>query len=109
MTKIAVTATGPDENSVVDPRFGRCRYFVIVTEDQPPEVLANSAAAGAQGAGLAAARLLADRNVGVLITGKVGPKALPVLQKAGIKVFQREGGTVKEALAAFKRGELSPQ
>jgi len=109
MTKIAVTATGPEEDSPVDPRFGRCRYFIIFTEDQPPEALVNSAAGGAQGAGLAAARLIVDRNVAVLITGKVGPKALPVLQKAGVKVFQREGGAVKEALAAFQRGELSPQ
>jgi len=28
--KIAITATGPELNASVDPRFGRCAYFIIV-------------------------------------------------------------------------------
>jgi len=28
--KIAITATGPDLDSIVDPRFGRCAYFLII-------------------------------------------------------------------------------
>jgi predicted Fe-Mo cluster-binding NifX family protein len=28
--KIAITATGPDPDSSVDPRFGRCAYFLII-------------------------------------------------------------------------------
>ena len=28
--KVAVTASQPDLESPVDPRFGRCEYFIIV-------------------------------------------------------------------------------
>jgi len=28
--KIAISSTGVDLTSLVDPRFGRCRYYMIV-------------------------------------------------------------------------------
>jgi predicted Fe-Mo cluster-binding NifX family protein len=28
--KMAVSATGPDLVDLVDPRFGRCRFYIIV-------------------------------------------------------------------------------
>ena len=31
--KIAVTSTGPEMDSVVDERFGRARYFLVVDLD----------------------------------------------------------------------------
>ncbi|MBW2001843.1 MAG: NifB/NifX family molybdenum-iron cluster-binding protein, partial [Deltaproteobacteria bacterium] len=31
--KIAVSSTGTDLNSEIDPRFGRCAYFIIVNTD----------------------------------------------------------------------------
>ena len=31
--KIAITSTGKDLDSQVDPRFGRCAYFLIVNID----------------------------------------------------------------------------
>ena len=27
--KIAVSSTGPELQDLVDPRFGRCRYYII--------------------------------------------------------------------------------
>lgn len=27
--KIAVSATGPELEDLMDPRFGRCRYYII--------------------------------------------------------------------------------
>jgi len=28
--KLAISSTGPELSNLVDPRFGRCRYYVIV-------------------------------------------------------------------------------
>jgi len=32
--KIAISASGPDKDSSVDERFGRCPYFMIVDTDE---------------------------------------------------------------------------
>ena len=31
--KVAVSATGPQLADLVDPRFGRCRYYVIADSE----------------------------------------------------------------------------
>ena len=44
--KVAISSTGKDLNAPLDPRFGRCPYFIIVeTEDMTFEVIANDAGA----------------------------------------------------------------
>lgn len=46
--KIAVSATGPELQDLVDPRFGRCRYYIIVdTETLKYEAVVNTGS-GAQ-------------------------------------------------------------
>ena len=31
--KIAVSSTGPELQDLVDPRFGRCRYYIVYDLD----------------------------------------------------------------------------
>lgn len=31
--KICISSTGPEMNDLVDPRFGRCRYYVFYDDD----------------------------------------------------------------------------
>ena len=53
MTRICVTSSGPSLDSVVDPRFGRCAYFIIaVPESYDLEALPNDAAFASGGAGI---------------------------------------------------------
>ncbi|NLJ33500.1 MAG: dinitrogenase iron-molybdenum cofactor biosynthesis protein [Firmicutes bacterium] len=103
--KVAVSAQGRDLAAEVDSRFGRCSYFIIVDlKKDEVEVVANSPGPG--GAGVAAAQLMAQREVEAVITGNLGPKAGQGLTAAGISVYRSRGGTVQENLEALKAGEL---
>lgn len=107
--KIAVTSTGDNLNSQVDPRFGRCTYFLIVeTETMETEAVSNSSTGLAHGAGISAAQSIASKGVKMVITGNVGPNAYQALSAAGIDVILGAKGTVAETVDAFKAGSLKP-
>lgn len=104
--KTAVTSQGKDLNSVMDPRFGRCRWFILVdTETGQYQAVSNDQNLSApQGAGIQAAETVSRLGVQAVITGHCGPKAFKVLQAAGIKVYTGAQGTVGEILHKFKNG-----
>jgi len=105
--KIAVTSKGKEINSETDPRFGRCRYFLIVDpetmEFQPVE---NGSSMAMGGAGPQASQTISRSGASVLITGNVGPNAFQALKASGIKVIIGATGTVREMVEKYGRGEL---
>ena len=104
MAKICVTSTGPTLESTVDPRFGRCAYFIIVdSETFAFEAVSNEAAAASGGAGIRAAQTVASMNVDAVLTGSVGPNAFPALQDAGIKILAGVSGTVQTAIENYNK------
>ncbi|MCW3132952.1 MAG: DUF5320 family protein [Methanophagales archaeon] len=106
--KICVTATAGDLNAQVDPRFGRCQYFVFVDSDTMTfEAMPNEAIAAPGGAGIQAAQTVVNKGVDVLISGNIGPNAFQVLSTAGVKIATGAYGTVKEAVEMYKNGRLS--
>lgn len=106
--KIAVSSTGDNIDSDVDSRFGRCINFLIVdTDTMQLEVVGNSGAQSAHGAGIGAAQRVASLNVDAILTGHVGPNAHMALSKTGIKVYTGAKGTVRDAIAQYKEGKLS--
>ncbi|HIE13877.1 TPA: dinitrogenase iron-molybdenum cofactor biosynthesis protein [Candidatus Bathyarchaeota archaeon] len=105
--KVAVSSTGPSLDSQLDPRFGRCAYFIIVdTENFEFEAIPNTAQYVAGGAGIQAAQIVASKGVQAVITGNVGPNAYQALSAAGIKIIIGAYGTVKDAVMKLKSGEL---
>ncbi len=105
--KIVVSATGMNLDSPVDPRFGRAACLLIIDSDTGTLIEAIDNTQGrdaAQGAGISAAALVADKGVGAILTGRVGPKAMPVIEKAGIQVVSDVSGTVREAVEKFRSG-----
>ena len=105
---VCVTATAGDLNAQVDPRFGRCQYFVFVDPDTMAiETMPNDAIAASGGAGIQAAQTVVDKGVDALISGNMGPNAFQVLSAAGVKVVTGAYGTVKEAVEMYKTGTLS--
>lgn len=107
--KVIVSAQGNDIDSLVDPRFGRCRALILVdTETGEWRSYDNQANAGASGgAGVQAGTLLASLGAQVLVTGNVGPNAHKVLDAAHVTVYQAGNGvTVRAAVAALEAGQL---
>ena len=107
--KIAVSATAPGLDAEVDPRFGRCQYFIIVDpRSMEFEALDNSSAMAAGGAGISAAQMIADKGVEVVLTGNCGPNAYQTLSAAGIQVITGVSGGIKDAVEAYNTGRLQP-
>lgn len=105
--KICISASANSLDAPVDPRFGRCPYFVIVdSETMQFEAIPNMASGVMSGAGIQAAQTIANRDVEVLITGNVGPNAFQALSAAGIKIVTGASGTVRDVIERYKRGEL---
>ena len=105
--RIAISSTGPDLDAEVDPRFGRCRYFVIVdSETKELEVLDNQTGMTSGGAGIQAAQMVVNAGVNSVITGNLGPNAADTLAAAGLKTYLGASGTVREALQQYKSGQL---
>lgn len=105
--KVAVAAAGPDLDSAIDPRFGRCRYFVVVdTETMAFEALANTAAMQGSGAGIAAAQLVARAGAEAVIAANLGPKAFDALKAGEMAAYGAQSGTVREVVEALKAGSL---
>jgi predicted Fe-Mo cluster-binding NifX family protein len=106
--KICVTAGASSLDAPVDPRFGRCQFFVIVDIDSMDvNSVANTYAGESSGVGIQAAQTIARLGAKALITGNIGPNALQTLTSANIDVYQLQGVTVRDAVDKFKRGELT--
>ncbi|MFO8109660.1 MAG: NifB/NifX family molybdenum-iron cluster-binding protein [Thermoplasmata archaeon] len=105
--KIAITSNGKDLDSDVDPRFGRCQYFIVL-DPETMEFTAhdNSGAMQRGGAGPVAVKTISDLGVEGVITGNVGPNAYDALSSAGIKAFIGASGTVNEVVEQWKNGVL---
>ena len=106
--KIAISATGKEKSSDVDPRFGRAKYFIVVDMNTNMSTAHDNTQNlnAAQGAGIQAGETVARLGAKAVITGNVGPKAFRILNAAGIKVYLAGGGTVADAVLRFKAGEL---
>jgi predicted Fe-Mo cluster-binding NifX family protein len=103
--KVAVSASSPSLESPVDPRFGRCAYFVVVDPDTMLfETVDNTNALSSQGAGIGTAQTVAQLGATVVLTGNCGPNAFQALEAVGIEVVTGVSGSVREAVEGFKAG-----
>lgn len=104
---VAISSTGTSPESKVDPRFGRCPFFIIYdTDNDSFEHVENQARQAMGGAGIQTGQMIANRGVKAVITGNVGPNAFKVLSTAGVKVYSGISGKVSDAVQKLKAGEL---
>ena len=105
--KVAVSASGGDLDAQIDPRFGRCAYFIIVeTDDMSFEVFDNENIALGGGAGIQSGQFVASKGAKTIITGNAGPNAVRTLSAAGVEVIVGQEGTVRKAIEDYKKKKL---
>ncbi|MFN2395836.1 MAG: NifB/NifX family molybdenum-iron cluster-binding protein [Bacteroidales bacterium] len=86
--KVAITSTGNSPDSTLDPRFGRCAYFVIYdTQSGSTEFIPNPAREAEDGAGPEAVKLVASRDAKKIISGEFGMKIKPLLDSMKIQMI----------------------
>ena len=108
--KVAVSSSGTNLDSQIDPRFGRCAYFIIVnTDDMSFEAFDNEAIALGGGAGIQSSQFVVSKGAGAIITGNVGPNAVHTLSAAGVNIFPGQTGSVRDAVERYRTGEIKPQ
>jgi predicted Fe-Mo cluster-binding NifX family protein len=106
---VAISSAGPSLDATVDPRFGRCEFFLIIELDSMSfEAVPNTSTTLEGGAGVQAAKLLIDRGVETVLTGYIGPNAERVLSSAGLNVITAVSGTVSEIADQYKQGRIMP-
>ncbi len=105
--KVAVCATDDTLDAPLDPRFGRCAYFMVVdTETFDAAAVENPGVTSPQGAGIQAAQVISSLGVSAVITGNLGPNAHQALSAAGIRVYACAGETARNAVNLFNAGAL---
>ena len=106
--KIAISTTGTTLDAAIDPRFGRAARFIIYdTDNESFNIVENTQNLNAaQGAGIQAAKTVADSGAQAIISGQCGPKAFKILSAAGITIYPCDADSVAAALELHKNGEL---
>jgi len=103
--KIAITSFSDSLESKMDPRFGRCTFFVIHdTSNGTTEFIKNLAKDASGGSGLMAAKTLANTGAEKIFSGDFGPKASSVLNSVNIEMVQLkdDNKTIKELIELIK-------
>ena len=105
--KIAITSTGPTLDEMVESRFGRCPYFIIVDpETMEFEKVPNPSFTTNSGAGFKSAQLLVDKDISVVLTGHCRPNAFQILNAAGIDVITGVRGQIRRVIQLYSSGSL---
>ena len=85
--KVAITSTGNTPDANLDSRFGRCSCFVIYdTDNQSMEFIPNPNKENVEGAGQAAAQLVASKGVGQVVSGEFGVKVKAIFDRLQIRL-----------------------
>ncbi|MGD2155363.1 MAG: NifB/NifX family molybdenum-iron cluster-binding protein [Anaerolineales bacterium] len=107
--KIAISAVEARSDAPIDPRFGRCAFFIIFDTDTGNwNALPNPANQSLGGAGTRAAQFITNQDVEVVISGRFGPKAQSALEAVGIELFKAHQAQVDTLVEAYQAGQLIP-
>jgi predicted Fe-Mo cluster-binding NifX family protein len=92
-------------DSQISPHFGRAPKFIISdTESEKIKMVDNTAE---HFGGMAKTpEIIRDAGVDAILVSGIGPRAIQMFEKMGIRVFAGASGTAGDALGAFRSGVL---
>lgn len=98
--RVAITSTGNNLQSTIDPRFGRCAYFVIYdTETKATEFIPNPNIDVTDGAGPASVQLVASRDISKVVSGEFGMKIKSLFDSLKIQmILMKKKKTIEEII-----------
>ena len=102
--KIALATIKNSLASSISSQAGRAPYYLIVNDQgQLLEAIKNPFAIGGGGAGNAAAKMLADKGVSLVVAEKFGPNMVAALEERGVRYKEKQGlaeDVIKEILSS---------
>ena len=85
---VAITSTGNSYDSFIDPRFGRCSYFVFYnTETKESVFQLNTFKDNDEGVGVAVVDWISAFSCSKIISGQFGMKIKPLLDENRIQLI----------------------
>ena len=85
---VAITSTGNSSDSFIDPRFGRCSYFVFYnTETKESVFQPNPFKDNDEGVGVAVVDWISAFSCSKIISGQFGMKIKPLLDESRIQLI----------------------
>lgn len=104
---IVVPTKDEGEKSVVSDQLGRANYFYVYdTDNLKGKIFKNTFLNENHGAGVKTAEFLLKENANVLITPRIGEKALDLLLETDVKIYKSNAKIVKENIKDYLNGEL---
>ena len=88
--------------------LGKTPYFVLINweDEQIENFQVIESKAKHLGGAMTPGEFIAGSGANKLLCGNLGPKAVQMLQNAGIEVYVGASGTVIEALQSWSKGKL---
>lgn len=103
--RVAVTCRGASPDYDIDECFGRAYWLLVfdVVNRQWTAIDNGTTRNVRHNAGVLACQNLVEQKVDLLLTGQIGPKALRMLQAAGIAVHVGVAGSAREAVRSWQQ------
>ena len=104
--KIAISANGKDIDENVITTFCGCDYFLTIdTETNSLRAVVNQTKGRPSEVGGTAGQLVSNKGIDAVIASEIGPQALEIFDRYGIKVYQGEG-KINDAIRQLEEGKL---
>ena len=85
---VAITSTGNSLESFIDPRFGRCSYFIFYnTETKESVFQPNPFKDNDEGVGVDVVEWIATFSCSKIVSGQFGMKIKPLLDESRIQLI----------------------